>query len=265
VARDAIGQLLNFVFGYQPLAQIHLVVRGLVSDIENLVPRAHIFFRLAVTFHAPLHVERVYLEHQRHFVDAPMARRAADALIYMNAVVEIDKIGQVVDARPFERFAGLKAGPDRLEHFRIRPELRMTGHASLGGRDSGNCRSLNGSVAIAAIDAVIGDMVLMAERHRLIARHFNQSGERSRIQPIRGPNDSADGQQRGRNTDFRKAVRATVKDLRHPLPQTCSHRAERRPAACYRTRGQTSRGQDTRLGPDPTEHHPVTRVFLATP
>ena len=48
----------------------------------------------------PLHQQRRHLIGERHLVDPAVARRAADALVHVNAVIEIDEAGQVIDALP---------------------------------------------------------------------------------------------------------------------------------------------------------------------
>jgi hypothetical protein len=70
-------------------------------------------------------------------------------------------------------------------------------------------------VAVSAVDPDTGDMVLMAERHRLLA--YN-----ARFGQIRRPNDDANpnrhcrnDEYRAENADFGKRVRATVENLRH--------------------------------------------------
>jgi hypothetical protein len=58
-----------------------------------------------------------------------MASRTANALIYMNAMVEIRIVGEIVDPNPLNRLAGAKAGPDRFEIRTIGPDLLMAVHA----------------------------------------------------------------------------------------------------------------------------------------
>src|SRR5207245_7518762 len=60
-------------------------------------------------FRSPLHLERLRLPHERHAIHGPVARRAADAFVDVNAVIEVDEVRQIVDARPQDRLAGAKA------------------------------------------------------------------------------------------------------------------------------------------------------------
>jgi len=48
---------------------------------------------------------------------------AAHSLIHVDAVVEIHEVGQLVDARPFERTPGAKTFADRLEVRCVGPDL----------------------------------------------------------------------------------------------------------------------------------------------
>ena len=53
----------------------------------------------------PLHVKRLRFARERHLIDAAVACRATDAFGDVNAVVEIDVAGQIVDPIPFQRRA----------------------------------------------------------------------------------------------------------------------------------------------------------------
>src|SRR5258708_1847329 len=105
----------NLVLFPQLGADFGLIVRGLPVHIENLIFRAENLLRVAMALHAPLHQQRVGLEYQRHLVDLPVARRATNALVDMNAVIEIDEIGQTVNFDPLDGFIAAIALADRLE------------------------------------------------------------------------------------------------------------------------------------------------------
>ena len=45
-----------------------------------------------MTIQAPPHAQRVFLVHQRHFVDRAVTHRESDSLVNVDAVIEIDKI-----------------------------------------------------------------------------------------------------------------------------------------------------------------------------
>ncbi len=78
-----------------------------MPGIEYFAPRPDLSRWVAMALHAPLHGYSVLtFPHQRHCVDAPVARRTTDALVDVNAVIEINKIRQIV-ARAPTRSTGL--------------------------------------------------------------------------------------------------------------------------------------------------------------
>jgi len=91
----------------------------------------------------------------------------------VDAVIEVDETGQVVDSSPLDRAAGPEALTDRVRDGAVGQDLRVTVHAGLCGREAGERGLLNRGVAISAVDPVIADMVFMAERHRLLASDPN--------------------------------------------------------------------------------------------
>src|SRR6266536_2918257 len=91
----AVGQLgrcPNLVLFLQFGADFRLIVRGLPVHVKNLVLRPQRLLGVPVAVHAPLHQQSVGLKNQRHLVDLPMARRAADPFIDMNAVTEMHRL-----------------------------------------------------------------------------------------------------------------------------------------------------------------------------
>src|SRR5208282_6054938 len=139
----------------------------LVAHVEHLVARAQKFFRRTVAVEAPLHLQRCLLVHEGHLVHGPVAVVAANAFGDMNAVVEIDEVRQLIDARPLERLAGPVARANGLKHGSIRPNLRVAVHAGLGGRTARETRLFHRSVTVAAVEAEPGHVMLVAEGHRL--------------------------------------------------------------------------------------------------
>src|SRR5215831_3601959 len=129
VARGATGDVghgsqsvfFHQVSSQRPLVGIFPSVDGdgrsagglLVLHVENLVARAQESFRLAVT------------------------GVAAHALGDMNAVIEIDKVREIVDPGPDQRFAAAEAFAHRLKQRCIDPDLAMAVHAGGGGGNSG--------------------------------------------------------------------------------------------------------------------------------
>jgi hypothetical protein len=145
------------------------LVLGAPFHIEDLVFLAHKLFGISVTAQTPLHLQRRRLVSDRHLIDAAVAGRTTDAFVHMNAVIEIDVVGQIVNAPPLDRFARAKAGADGLEVWAVGPDLFVTVHAHGRRRDAGRRRRFDGRVAIAAIDAVVADVVFVTELNWLVA------------------------------------------------------------------------------------------------
>src|SRR5947209_12773964 len=158
MARRAARELLNLILGDEPASQLQLIRRRRVIDAEHGVARAHVALRVAVAVDAPFHLQRLLLPHERHAIDLSVAGRAADALVQMDAVVEVHEIGQVVHARPLDRLIRSKALAHRLEKRAGGKDLRVAVHARSGRWDPGEGRLLDRRVAVAAVDPVDGDV-----------------------------------------------------------------------------------------------------------
>src|SRR5580692_9282813 len=96
---------------------------------------------------APLHVERVGFPGQRHLGYLSVASGAADTFTDVDAVIEVDEIRQRIHARPGNGLVVAIAGAHRLEHWRVRPDLRMARHAGLSGRQTREGRFFHRGVA----------------------------------------------------------------------------------------------------------------------
>ena len=92
---------------------------------------------------APLHQQRVRLEHQWHLIHRTMASRAADALAYVNAVIEIRKIPEPVNFHPLDRLISAIAFANWFKVTGIIEENRMAIHAGFGGRYACGCGSFH--------------------------------------------------------------------------------------------------------------------------
>ncbi len=137
--------------------------------VENFLFRSHKIFRTPMTLQTPFHLQRRGLRHDRHLIDSPVTGRATDAFVHMNRVIEVSEVGQVVNANPFQRLAALETCAHRFEIRAIRPDLFMAVHADRRRRHSGRCRNLNRCMTVTAIDAVITDVVLVAELDGLLS------------------------------------------------------------------------------------------------
>src|SRR6185295_5534641 len=123
VARRATRELLNLIFGNEPPAELLLVRRRAIVDVENGVARPDVALRVSMAVEAPFHLERLLLPHQRHAIHLAMAGRAADALLHMDAVVEVHEVGEIVDAGPLDGGVGAEARAHRFEKRAVRKNL----------------------------------------------------------------------------------------------------------------------------------------------
>jgi len=164
---------------------------------------------------APLHQQRVRLENQRHLIDRAVARRAADALADVNAVIEIRKIAQAMDFHPLDRFAGSIALAHRLQITDVVEQDRVAIHAGFCGRDAGGGGILNRSMTIAAVNSIVTDVMLVAELHRLLAGNILPR----KIWRARERQDPRKRQSREKNSgeqaETGDKIRAAVKNLGH--------------------------------------------------
>jgi len=226
VATGDIGHGAQPVFRFQSITERELIgetrtvdhdrrcTRGLlISHVEHLIAWPQIFFWSTMTIEAPLHLQRSVLIHQRHAVNRPVASVAADTLVDMNAVVEINVVGQLVHASPLQRFAGSETFPHGLEQSRVGPDLGMAVHAGLRRRNAGKTGILYRSVAVAAINSQASHMMLVAEGSRL--RLYNAFiGYVGRALDLgHRPEDERDDEHRSKNRGPRECVRTAMKDL----------------------------------------------------
>ena len=214
MTRRAIRQTLNVIGTNQLRSELFLIVRD-VGHVEDLVARTNVLRRIAMAVETPLHRQRRGLKRERHLVDAAVAGRASDSLCHVNAVIEVHEIGQPMHARPNQRTAAGETGPHRLQHRGVRPDLRMAIHAGLGRRDAGEIRGLDRCVTVTAIDSQSGDVVLMAERDRLLPGDPLIGGVGRAHNAAEHPERESDNEHRSENGDARESVRAAVKNLRH--------------------------------------------------
>ena len=203
------------VFLNQLTAKFFLIGRGLISHVKNLVARANVLLWIAVTIDAPVHVQRILFICKWHLVHAAVAGGATDALVEVDAVIEVYKIRQVVYARPFNRFAAAITGAYRLENLGVGPNLRVTAHANLGGWNSSKRRRLDGCMTIPAIDAVVSDVMLMAEGNRLRLYHVDIRDVGAPVHGVGEGDQPARSKYRTSKAYFGKCVRASMEDLSH--------------------------------------------------
>ncbi len=78
--------------------------RRLPSQVKNLRTRPEKLGWVSVTADAPLHVKRLVFPGDRHLADIAVTSGTADSFADVNAVVEVDKIRQIVHSPPPQRF-----------------------------------------------------------------------------------------------------------------------------------------------------------------
>jgi hypothetical protein len=174
-----------------------------------------------VAVEAPFHLQRRLLDHQRHAIDAAVARFTADALADVDAVIEVDEVRQIVHADPVERLVVAEAGAHRLEVRAGVPDLRVAVDAGLGRRNAGRGRDLNRGMAIATLDANAAGVVLVAELHRLFDELISVGDEIGSLQRKDDPAEAEDQENDRNQAGFRPGVGDFRKYLRHAFLRSC--------------------------------------------
>jgi hypothetical protein len=123
---------------------------------------------MPVTVQTPFHLQRRSLVNDRHLVDTAMTRRAPDAFVHVNRVIEVRKIRQVVNANPSQWLVFFQAVTHRLEIRTVGPNLFVAAHANRGRGNACRGRRLDRRVAVTAINAVIADVMFVTELDGLL-------------------------------------------------------------------------------------------------
>src|SRR5437879_5611176 len=166
--------------------------------------------RIAVARYAPIHEQGFVLISKRHLVHPSVAGNAADSLVNVNVVIEIDELRQIVDALPGDRFAAAKTGPNRLQHGAPEPNLLMAVHARLGRWDARKGGILDRGMTVAAINAKLADMVLVAERDRLDAGQIGLAHVRRPADDVEEPAAHRPQHKKRQQARFRDGVETAV-------------------------------------------------------
>src|SRR5262249_23528684 len=124
--------------------------------------------RLAMARHTPLHLKRVLLIDRGHVVDLAVTRRAADTLRHVNAVIEVNEFREVVDTLSLDRLVLTETRAHRFQIRTVVPQLAVAVHAGLRRRHSRGGRGFDRLMTISAIDAVIADVMFVAELNGLL-------------------------------------------------------------------------------------------------
>jgi len=159
----------DFVFRHKFLPDFFLIHGRFPFHVEDLVFGTHVLGGIAMAIEAPLHIESGRLKQQGHLVYLTVACGAADALVYVNAVIEIDVVSQAMHFHPFDGFIRAIAFADRFEVGGVIEEHGMAIHAGFRGRNAGVGGTFYAGMTVAAIDAIIPGVVFVAELNRLHA------------------------------------------------------------------------------------------------
>src|SRR5262249_38754280 len=168
VAGVAVDTRVDVVVLYQLEPQRALVARRRPVHVEHVLARSHLVLGLAMAVETPFHLQGRRLIELVHAVDAAVARSAADTLVHVHAVVEVDEVGQIVHPDPADRFVVTPARAHRLEERALRPDLRVAVHARLRRGDAGEGGDVDAGVAVATVDTELAGMVLVAELDGLL-------------------------------------------------------------------------------------------------
>jgi hypothetical protein len=206
---------LNLVFRRQALADFRLIRGSFPVHIENLITRAQYRFRIAMTVQAPMHEQRRSLKHQRHLINFAVTRRAANALIHVNAVIEINVIREAMYAHPLDGFVGAITLADRLQVADVIEQDGMAIHAGFCGRDAGGGGGFHSRMAIATINAIIANVMFVTELNGLLARDVLVSQIGSTRQTHHGAEREGRQQSPKEDTELGDKIRAAVKNLGH--------------------------------------------------
>ena len=149
-------------------------------EVENLLSRrlsglGDVFGQVALwrsmALKTPSHLEGVAFPGDLHLIDRAMADIAIQASGNMDAVIEENELGHLVDQVPLDRRIRFIALANRLQHRTVGPNLGMARHTGFSRRQSGIAGFFNRRMAVPTVDSQLPCVVLMAKRHRLIQRH----------------------------------------------------------------------------------------------
>ncbi len=140
-----------------------------------------------MTRKTPLHLQCRRLVGNRHLIHTTVARRTADAFVYMNAVVEISVVGQVMYPNPLDRFASAKAGAHWFKIGAVSPDLLVAIHARVRGGHASRRRCFYGShvMFVAKLDRLLSLNPLAGVPGRTVQLNCNpQSGKENKDSAI---------------------------------------------------------------------------------
>ena len=170
---------------------------------------------MPVTVQTPLHLQRCHLPSQGHQIHSSMAGGATDALVHVDAVVKVDKIGKIVNSRPLKGHSGPPTLPDRFEIGAVGENLRMTIHTSLGRGNAGKSGDLHRSMTVAAVNPFITNVMFVTELNWLFPRHVGLGNVGRAIHLGHYPKQTGNDEKGAKDRDPGDGIGAGMKDLRH--------------------------------------------------
>src|SRR5262245_5695555 len=217
----AVDARVDVVGLHQLEAQRPLIVRRRPLHVEYVLARPHLVLGMAMAVEAPFHLQGHGLIELIHLVDVAVARRAADALVHVHAVVEVDKVGQIVHPDPADRAVVAPARAHWLEVRALRPDLRVAVHARLRRGDAGERRDVDTRVAVATVDAELAGVMRVAELDGLLPVDTLAGDVPAAVDGGQQPERSGDEEGGAEDADPRESVRAALENLRHArLPES---------------------------------------------
>jgi hypothetical protein len=133
----------------------------------------------------------------------------------VNGVIEEDEIRQIVNTDPGDGLAACPTVTDRLKQLCVRPYLRVTVDAGLGGRDACVARFLNSCMTVLALKSQALNMVLVAEGHWLFGTLTLPRHPGGTLQLIERYSQGDHNQPSQYEAHSSQRIGAAVKDLRH--------------------------------------------------
>jgi len=164
---------------------------------------------------APTHSQGRSLKDKLHLIDRAMTGGAANAFVHVNAVIEVDVVGQAVDLDPLNRLVAAKAFSNGFQIADIVEENGMAIHAGFGGGNACVGGTFHAGVTVAAVDTDVSDMVLVAKLDGLIAGHAFVGDIGGARQDQYCGQRQAPQNDRSEQTKSRKEIRTAVKNLCH--------------------------------------------------
>ncbi len=156
-----------------------------------------------------------------------MAGRTADALVDMNAVIKVNEPGKIVNPGPLDGFAAAKAFSHGRQHGTISPNLRVTIHAGLCRWNPRERAVLDRGMAITAINSIVPNVVLVAERNRLNTSNSNLAYIRGLVDSRQSHHQQSEKNDSAENAHFGDGIGAGMKYLGHRAVTRCRFEASR--------------------------------------